>query len=78
MSGEKPQLGWIGLDAAQAQLPPPLYGSKASELAGMTALGLPVPPAFVLPTALCGPILSGDAKARTALREGLAEGVARL
>ncbi len=78
MSGEKLQLGWIGLDAAQAQLPPPLYGSKASELAGMTALGLPVPPAFVLPTALCGPILSGDAKARTALREGLAEGVARL
>ncbi len=78
MSAKKYQIGWIGLDAEQAELAAALYGSKASELAGMTALGLPVPPAFVLPTALCGPILSGDAKAQAALREKLAEGVARL
>jgi pyruvate,orthophosphate dikinase len=82
MSAPKIQLGWIGLDdgggSRQAELPAALYGSKASELAGMTALGLPVPPAFVLPTALCRPILSGDENAQNVLREGLAKGVARL
>ncbi len=82
MSAHRIQLGWIGLDEGgrdrQAELPAATYGSKASELAGMTALGLPVPPAFVLPTTLCGPILSGDEKAQAALRDCLAEGVARL
>ncbi len=78
MSAHKIQLGWIGLDVPQAELPAAAYGSKASELAGMTALGLPVPPAFVLPTTFCAPILSGDERAQAALRDGLAEGVARL
>jgi pyruvate, orthophosphate dikinase len=78
MTTARPEIGWIGLDATQAELPPELFGSKASELAGMNALGLPVPPAFALPTTLCGPILAGDGKAMAALRAGLAEGVARL
>jgi pyruvate, orthophosphate dikinase len=78
MNADERQLGCIGLDAAQAALPPALYGSKASELANMTALGLPVPLAFVLPTTLCGPILSRESGAESALRAGLAEGVARL
>jgi pyruvate,orthophosphate dikinase len=78
MSAPKLQLGWIGLEAAPAELAPSHFGSKASELAGMAALGLPVPPAFVLPTTFCGPILSGDEKAQAVLRSGLAEGVERL
>jgi pyruvate,orthophosphate dikinase len=78
MSARTPDMGWIGLGTTQAGLPPALYGSKASELAGMTALGLPVPPAFVLPTTLCGPILSAGDEPAGALRAGLAEGVARL
>ena len=36
-------------------------GAKAANLARMAALGLPVPPAFVLPVKLCAAIVSGDA-----------------
>ncbi len=51
-------------------------GGKASNLARMAALGLPVPPAFVLPIRLCAAITAGDAHAQqhvaACLREGLA------
>ena len=46
-------------------------GSKAANLARMAALGLPVPPAFVLPVGLCADIIAGQAHAEQALREGL-------
>lgn len=52
-----------------------LVGGKAANLARMAALGLPVPPAFVLPVALCPAIVSGDAAAKKELAEGLAEGI---
>ncbi|HUO54535.1 MAG TPA: pyruvate, phosphate dikinase [Rhodoblastus sp.] len=77
MTDEKPEPGLIGLGGKPA-LNPALYGNKAAELARMSALGLPVPPAFVLPTSLCAPILAGDAKALDAMRHALKEGVARL
>ncbi len=78
MSSERIELGLIGLNGAQPELSAALYGSKAAELARMSALHLPVPPAFVLPTSLCAGVLAGDEMALVTLREGLVEGVERL
>jgi pyruvate, orthophosphate dikinase len=50
-------------------------GAKAANLARMAALGLPVPPAFVLPVALCAAIVNGDADAMESLAAGLTEGI---
>jgi pyruvate,orthophosphate dikinase len=50
-------------------------GAKAANLARMAALGLPVPPAFVLPVRLCAAIISNDAHAERDLQEGLKEGI---
>ena len=52
-----------------------LVGGKAANLARMAALGLPVPPAFVLPVALCPAIVNGDDAAKQQLVDGLAEGI---
>src|SRR5262245_9575668 len=46
-------------------------GAKAANLAHMAALGLPVPPAFVLPVELCGAVIAGHADAERHLAEGL-------
>jgi pyruvate,orthophosphate dikinase len=53
-------------------------GAKAANLARMAALGLPVPPAFVLPVGLCANILAKKSHAEQHLRDGLAEGIAFL
>jgi pyruvate,orthophosphate dikinase len=53
-------------------------GAKGINLAHMTALGLPVPPAFALPVELCAAIVRGEAAAKRALCDGLNEGVAFL
>jgi pyruvate, orthophosphate dikinase len=53
-------------------------GAKAANLARMAALGLPVPPAFVLPIELCAAITRGEAEARQMLWDGLVEGVSFL
>jgi pyruvate, orthophosphate dikinase len=50
-------------------------GAKAANLARMAALGLPVPPAFVLPVKLCADIIDRDAHAERHLRDGLKQGV---
>ena len=50
-------------------------GAKAANLAHMAALGLPVPPAFVLPVRLCAAIVAGDPQAKQKLFDGLAEGI---
>jgi pyruvate,orthophosphate dikinase len=50
-------------------------GSKAANLARMAALGLPVPPAFVLPVKLCAHIIGSDAHAERDLRDGLKQGI---
>ncbi|WP_294541290.1 PEP/pyruvate-binding domain-containing protein [uncultured Rhodoblastus sp.] len=79
MSGEKnyePAL--IGFGNAPKTLSPALYGAKAAELARISALGLTVPPAFVLPTSLCAPTIAGDRQVLEILRKGLAAGAARL
>ena len=53
-------------------------GAKAANLARMAALGLPVPPAFVLPVRLCADIVAGKSHATRDLRDGLREGIAFL
>jgi len=53
-------------------------GAKAANLTRMAALGLPVPPAFVLPIELCAAIIDKDAQADRRLRDGLKEGMAFL
>jgi pyruvate, orthophosphate dikinase len=52
-----------------------VVGAKAANLARMAALGLPVPPAFVLPIRLCADIIGGDPHAERKLRDGLAAGI---
>ncbi len=50
-------------------------GSKAAELARLSALRLPVPPAFVLPTTLCAGVVAGEDDATKAMRKGLVAGI---
>ena len=65
------QIARIG-DGAAEQYPAELVGGKAANLARVAALGLPVPPAFVLPI---GAASDGDAAAAQSLSAGLAEGI---
>jgi pyruvate,orthophosphate dikinase len=53
-------------------------GAKAANLARMAALGLPVPPAFVLPVELCATVIRGDGDTEAILAAGLKEGIAFL
>ena len=55
-----------------------LVGSKAAQLARMSRLGLPVPPAFVMSTSLCSGVNRKDGAAVQALKSGLRLGIARL
>ncbi|MGJ4945239.1 PEP/pyruvate-binding domain-containing protein [Bradyrhizobium sp. HKCCYLS1011] len=55
-----------------------IIGAKAANLARMAALGLPVPPAFVLPVELCADIIAGKAQAERELRDGLKAGITYL
>ncbi|TFV42567.1 pyruvate, phosphate dikinase [Bradyrhizobium frederickii] len=67
----------IGGDASELR-PAEEIGAKAANLARMAALGLPVPPAFVLPVKLCAAIIAGHAHATRHLRDGLEEGISFL
>ena len=53
-------------------------GAKAAILAQVAALGLPVPPAFVLPIGLGAALLAGDRTAERKFIEGLEKGIAFL
>jgi pyruvate,orthophosphate dikinase len=53
-------------------------GAKAANLARMARLGLPVPPAFVLPIKFCAAIINKDANAERHLCDGLKQGIAFL
>lgn len=50
-------------------------GGKAANLARIAALGLPVPPAFVLPISLCARLSGGDHDAERELDDGVREGI---
>jgi pyruvate, orthophosphate dikinase len=71
------QIARIGNGASELY-PADMVGGKAANLARMAALGLPVPPAFVLPISLCAATVSGDSTALAHIVEGLAEGIAFL
>jgi pyruvate,orthophosphate dikinase len=71
------QIVRIGGEATQ-QHSAATIGAKAANLARMAALGLPVPPAFVLPVSLCRHIIDEDRHAGRHLRDGLKEGIAFL
>ena len=62
-------------EASAAETSPDVVGAKAANLARIAALGLPVPPAFVLPIEFCAAIARGDAAARKDLVDGLEEGM---
>ncbi len=69
---------FIGIDKPTDELAPEIVGSKAAMLSRMSRLDLNVPPAFVLPTALCEPLSRNDPQAVAALHQGLRAGIARL
>lgn len=52
-----------------------VIGAKAANLARMAALGLPVPPAFVLPIKLCAAINDKESRAERHLLDGLQDGI---
>lgn len=54
---------------------PDVVGAKAANLAQMAALGLPVPPAFILPVELCAAITKGEPGAKKTMVEGLDAGI---
>ena len=60
---------------ASEQLSAEIVGAKAANLARMASIGLPVPPAFVLPVGLCAAIVAGDRNAKQQLDECLASGI---
>jgi pyruvate,orthophosphate dikinase len=68
------QIICIGSGSAE-EIDPDIVGAKAANLARMAALGLPVPPAFVLPIELCAAIVRGDADAKQNVADGLSEGI---
>ena len=76
MSGDLPL--FIGIPGASGKLAPETAGAKAAQLSRISALGLPVPPAFVLPTTLCAGVNRNDPESLAALDHGLREGIARL
>ncbi|MGO9006319.1 MAG: PEP/pyruvate-binding domain-containing protein [Beijerinckiaceae bacterium] len=72
-------MGIIRIADGSAKLyPAETIGAKAANLAHMAALGLPVPPAFVLPIKLCAASVGNDPGAKQELTDGLNEGIAFL
>lgn len=66
----------VRVGAGSSEQPPAEeIGGKAANLARMAALGLPVPPAFVLPVSLCAAVVARDGQAEQALAAGLREGI---
>jgi pyruvate,orthophosphate dikinase len=65
-------------DQSTKRQSPETVGGKAANLAYMASLGLPVPPAFVLPIELCAAIVAGEGQARQQVTDGLHEGIAFL
>ncbi len=62
-------------DGSATLCPADVVGGKAANLAHMAALGLPVPPAFILPVELCAAITKGEPGARKTMVEGLDTGI---
>jgi pyruvate, orthophosphate dikinase len=74
----KPEPLLIGMMGSTSAISPDIAGSKAAQLWRMANLGLNVPPAFVMPTTLCGDIIAREPEALASLQHGLQTGIARL
>jgi pyruvate,orthophosphate dikinase len=74
MNGRHFEPVFIGPGGAPGTILAKDVGSKAAELARLSALRLPVPPAFVLPTSLCAGVIAGDEAAMKAMRRGVVAG----
>ncbi len=72
------QMLWLGADGAAEDAPPEIAGAKAAGIWRMGRLGLRTPPAFVLPTSLCGPVNAEPARAAEIIGPALRAGVERL
>jgi pyruvate,orthophosphate dikinase len=69
----------VRIDQRSAECHPrEMIGAKAANLARIAALGLPVPPAFVLAIDLCAATLAGDPDADRRVLDALKEGIAFL
>ncbi len=75
MNGKHFEPVFIGLGGSPGPILAEHVGSKAAELARLSALRLPVPPAFVLPTSLCAGVIAGDDAAMKAMRNGVVDGI---
>lgn len=71
-------LFFVGAGAECQPLDARVAGAKAAELSRVAALGLEIPPAFVLSTGLCAPVNAGSDEARRRLEQGLASGIRHL
>jgi len=69
---------FIGVPGHAKALTKEVAGNKAAQLWRMSRLGLPVPPAFVLPATLCAGVNANEAEALHALEQGLRKGIAEL
>jgi pyruvate,orthophosphate dikinase len=75
---EGDDLFFIGAGAERQPLEARMAGAKAAELSRVAALGLEIPPAFVLSTGLCAPVNAGSDEALRRLEQGLASGIRHL
>ncbi|MCR5980563.1 pyruvate, phosphate dikinase [Gordonia jinghuaiqii] len=66
---------WLG---DTPDLDPALVGGKARSINRMRALGLPVPPAFVLSTALCAEVNANDGRLTEEIKDHLRAGLDEL
>jgi pyruvate,orthophosphate dikinase len=71
-------LYFIGCGAADACADAEVVGGKASGLTRMAQAGLPVPPAFVLPTALCRTYYGNGRQLPAGFRDLLTRGIRQL
>jgi len=67
---------WLGPNAAEAGAE--IVGSKAAGLSRIARLGLPVPPAFALPTSLCAEVCADPDHAADLVARPLRAGLGRL
>jgi pyruvate,orthophosphate dikinase len=69
---------WLGPDKPDPDVTPELAGSKAAGIWRMANLGLPTPPAFVLPTSFSAEVNRDPDKATALVEQALRGGMERL
>jgi pyruvate,orthophosphate dikinase len=78
MTEKRDALTLIGRGGTRHAVTPEACGAKAAELQLMSKLGLNVPPAFVLSTALCAEVNAGDPRALHSIEDLIAKGLHHL